>query len=242
MKAKAKAEDKAPSPLWMKIFAYLFVGVFSLTAIYMTYKVIDALVRTEQAKGWVQIEGTLIEQKLDIIEKTSTKIGDSSDPSQRLTATYTYTMDGQTYTGSQVDFSDGHADNFSSERKARQQEMLAATPLSVYVDPQHPAQSVIDRSLPSEQVLFFTFFLLFPCGFAVYIMIGTLMLPFKRWRKLTSPLSGIFHGGMAFWILVFHHDSYGFRGNLLLVLMSGLLLAGLYFLVRHDKLRDWPTD
>lgn len=225
---------------FLKLFAYIFIGVFSAAAIYMTYMVIGALADTSRARGWTQVEGTLVEQKLDVMEKTFRSAGDISAPSQRLTATYTYHFEGQPYQGSNVDFSEGHADNFSADRKAHQQQLLDATPLIVHVNPLNPAESVIDPSLPAERVLFCTFFLLFPCGFAVYVMIGTLLLPFKRWRKLTSPLSGIFHGGMAFWLLVFHHESYGIKGLTLLTLMSCLLFAGIYYLVRYDKLREWP--
>lgn len=229
--------DKARN-IFTKVIAYLFFSAFGAAAIFMTYAVIDALIDTNRAKNWIQVEGKLIEQRLDVTEKTFKSVNDFSAPSKRLTASYTYTVDENSFTGDQVDFSDGHADNFSSDRKEAQQKLLAQEPLIVYVNPENPAESVIDPSLPAEQVLFFTCFLLFPCGFAVMVIIGTLMLPFKRWRKLTTPLCGIFHGGMAFWVLIFHHASYGFLGNGLLLLMSGLLFAGLYYLVRHDKLNE----
>lgn len=224
----------------MRLVAIIFMGVFSAASIYMTYTVIHSIIMTERGRDWVPVTGTLNEQKLDTITKTFQSPNDFSAPSQRLTASYSYTVDGQTYQGTRIDFSDGQADNFSSERKSKQQELLSQVPLTVYINPQNPKESVIDPSLPAEQALFRTFFLLFPCGFAVYIMIATLMLPLKRWRKLSTPVTGIFLGGLAFWLLVFYHDSYGFKGLTLLTVMSGLLFAGIYYLVRHDKLKDWP--
>ncbi len=222
-----------PMPLWQKIIAGLFLCVFTAAAAHLTYSLARTLMKVEQARNWQMVSGQLEAQQLQVREKPSNAALDISEPTQSLTATYSYTVNGQTYHNSTIDFSVFSADNFSGKRKARQQHMLRQIPLHVYIDPAAPHNSVIDRSLPAESVLFCVFFILFPCGLAVLVVITLALYPFgKRAQTYAFPLAGLFHGGLALWVLINHFREYGLGGLTLLGLLSLLFVAGIYHLFK----------
>ena len=230
-----------PLRLWQKIIACIFVGVFTVAAVHLTYSLTRTLAQVEKSQDWQAVSGQLDTQNLEVRKRDGDSAFDLSQPMQSLTATYSYSVDGQTYKNSRIDFSVFSADNFSSKRKAHQQDLLRQTPLTIYVDPADPASSVIDRSLPAETVLFCVFFILFPCGFAVLIIVALALYPFgKRVQSFALPLCGIFHGGLALWVLINHHTAYGFGGLTLLGAISLLFALGVYHALKPSK--TLPND
>ena len=226
--APASETESPVKNFLMRVLAFLFIGIFAAAAIYLSYQLFMSIKNTRDATTWVTAEGQLLEQKLETIEDFNS-IHDVSAPKQYLKARYTYTYNGETYPGERIEFSAFSGDNFSQGRKSRQQDLLLAQPLVVYVNPNNPQESVIDPTLPAELALFITFFLVFPCGFATTSMISFLLWPVKAFRPFTIPVTGIMHGTPALYLLIFHHQSYGVLGALLLVAISCLLFLGLYF-------------
>lgn len=223
--------------------ALLFVGIFGVAAIYLSYTFVMMLIQVEQARTWQTVPGQLITQEMTVREKVSDAAIDLSEPMRSLKAQYKYTVDGIHYDGTRIDFNPHTADNFSGDRKARQQKLLIQNPLTVYIDPAHPERSVIDRSLPAENALFIVCFLFFPCGLAVLCMLSLLLNPFGQDVQMKAvPLTAIFNGGLALWLLVFHHSAYGFSGLTLLSVISLLFFAGAYFLFKRPVRIPPPID
>lgn len=211
-----------------KIVGFLFVAVFSAAAAWLSYGFVKMLVNVDRAQGWQQVEGHLVSQEI----VTSEGIGEDPD-THKLKALYRYKVAGQEYDGRRVEFSPLEGDNFSGGRRLRQMKMMRAEPLVVYVDPQDPLSSVIDRSLPAEAALFITFFLVFPCGFATLIVLSFLMYPVKPLRAYSGPLTGIWLGAPACYLLIRHLPDYGLVGAILLMLIASLSIFGVYFIARR---------
>lgn len=125
----------------------------------------------------------------------------------KLIIQYRYQFNGQTYQGDRPDFSMG-ADNFSGVRRSRQISDIQANQLKVFVDPQNPAESVMDRSLPIQQVAFVIFFLFFPCGLGTAFGWGLFLQAISRVTALNTdrwymPGLGLLHGLPALYPLIF---------------------------------------
>jgi hypothetical protein len=211
-----------------KIVACLFVAVFSVAAAWLTYGLVKMLVNVDRAQGWQQVEGKRVSHEI----VTSEGMGDHPD-TQRLTALYRYKVAGKEYDGARVEFSPLGGDNFSGDRRLRQVKLMQAEPLVVYVDPQDPLSSVIDRSLPAEAALFITFFLVFPCGFATLILFSFAMYPIKPLRAYSGPVVCIWLGAPACYLLIRHLHDYGPIGAVLLMLIASLSIFGVYFIARR---------
>ncbi len=211
-----------------KIVGFLFVAVFTAAAAWLTYGLVKMLVNVDRAQSWQKVEGQLVSQEIVTSEGT----GDDPD-THKLKALYRYTVAGKQYDGARVEFSPLGGDNFSGDRRLRQMKMMREEPLAVYVDPQDPLSSVIDRSLPAEAALFITFFLVFPCGFATLILFSFLLYPVKPLRAYSGPLTCIWLGAPACYLLARHLGDFGVFGVILLMLIAALAIFGVYFIVRR---------
>jgi hypothetical protein len=211
-----------------KIVGFLFVAVFSAAASWLTYGLVKMLVNVQRAQAWQQVEGQLLSQEI----VTSEGMGDDPD-THKLKALYRYKVAGRQYDGARVEFSPLDGDNFSGERRVRQMKMMRAEPLAVYVDPLDPLNAVIDRSLPAEAALFITFFLVFPCGFATLIVFSFMTYPIRPLRAYAGPLTCIWLGAPACYLLMRHLSDYGAVGAVLLILIANLSIFGVYFTARR---------
>lgn len=211
-----------------KIVGFLFVAVFSAAAAWLTYGLVKMLVNVDRAQEWQRVEGKSVSHEI----VTSEGMGEDPD-THRLKVLYRYKVAGVEYDGARVDFSPLDGDNFSGDRRLRQVKLMQAEPLVVYVDPQDPLGSVIDRSLPAETALFITFFLVFPCGFATLILFSFAMYPVKALRVYSGPLTFIWLGAPACYLLIRHLHDYGAIGAVLLMLIASLSIFGVYFMVRR---------
>lgn len=214
----------------IRIMAFIFVGVFASAAFYLYYTLVISIYNTERASQWVATPAKVLEY--DLAVSSSSMHNKTSSRTSRVTAKYTYTYSGQEYTGTVVDFTADHADNFAQERRADQMRMLAEGDITVYVNPENPDEAVVDRSLPAEKSLFTIVFLLFPCGFATMIIIFTVLYPVKLFYKYAPQVTLIFHATPAAWLLFNHSDAFGWRGMGTLMLISALIPLALYQWVR----------
>lgn len=211
-----------------KILMCLFVAIFAAASAYLYYGFGRMLLNVERARDWQAVEGRLIKQEIVTNEGT----GDDPD-THRLDALYRYTVAGVQHDGRGVDFSPLRSDNFSGDRRVRQQKMMRQDPLTVYVDPADPLNAVIDRSLPAEQSVFIAFFLLFPCGFATLVVISLLLYPIKPLRGYSGSLTGIVLGAPALWLLARYLPEFGVLGAIILMMVGTVGMAGLYFMGRR---------
>lgn len=209
-----------------KILGFLFVAVFAIAAAWLTYGLVRMLANVDRAQGWQKVDGHLVSQEIVTNEGT----GDDPD-THILNALYRYKVAGREYDGARVDFSPLGGDNFSGDRRLRQMKLMRDEPLAVYVDPQDPLSSVIDRSLPAETALFITFFLVFPCGIATLIIFSFLLYPIKPLRPYYGSLTGIWLGAPACYLLARHLGDYGAIGAVLLMAIATLAILGIYSLV-----------
>lgn len=210
----------------IRIMAFIFVGVFATAAFYLYYTLVISIYNTERAAQWVATPAKVLEY--DLVKSATQSSNLRADKSERVKAKYTYTYNGQEYTGTQVDFTADHADNFAQERRADQMRMLAEGDITVYVNPKNPSEAVVDRSLPAEKSLFTVIFLLFPCGFATMIIIYTVLYPVKLFYKYAPQVTLIFHATPAAWLLINHSDAFGWRGTGALIFISALIPWALY--------------
>lgn len=140
-------------------FAVLFVlmllvamVVFPAAGIYMTCRTAALLVEWRRAKGWVETPATINHLDLDVNR------GGDCDTYQ-VVCRYTYEFNGVTYTGDRVGLSGG-SDNIGTwqrdtyERLRRHYGGAESAPAACWVNPNDPAEAVLDRSLRWGMVVF----------------------------------------------------------------------------------------
>ena len=162
-----------------KIFLLLFALPFLGVGIWMTSSIGTDLADAWQMQHWTQVNAKLIEAGYE------THRGDDSD-TYNAYARYSYQVDGQAFTNDRVSISAG-ADNVGSYQKdignrlsgvmARRQSVV------VYVNPQDPADSIIDRN-PRWAFLGFKAIFMLVFGGA-----GLLMLVFGLRTRKSKELS-----------------------------------------------------
>jgi hypothetical protein len=125
---------------------------FPAMGIYMTYRTGALLVNWQRATSWVETPATIVDLDLDVSH------GDEST-TYCVACRYTYEFNGVTYTGDRVGLSSG-SDSIGSwhqetyNRLRRHYGGLESDPAKCWVNPAHPAEAVLDRSLRWGMVLF----------------------------------------------------------------------------------------
>jgi hypothetical protein len=151
--------------------------------------------------------------------KTSRSFGKTGPTIQeRLVASYPYTIGDRAHAGNRLDFSFG-SDNFGTSRRREQLAVLRSANVTVYVDPADPGQSVLDRRLPGEQVVFALIFLLFPCCIGTLAAIGLISsglskLECSAAERYAIPAAGLVHGLPALYPILFEPGRLGRAGCL----------------------------
>ncbi len=225
-----KNNPKQETPLHFKIIGGVIVVVFSLAAIYFGHLFITTLAATEKARNWQATPAKVVEYSL--VTSSPDVNMDHKDPKQRINAKYDYMYDGKPYQGTEVDFTRGHSDNFSQERRYQQMKILEKKDITVYVNPANPEESVVDRSLPAEKMLFSVVFFLFPCGLGTLVMVFGALYPIKPLYRYAAHIWGLLHGLPALWLMLFYSDLYGWKGLMLLGLLSALVPVSVYRAVK----------
>ena len=140
-----------------KFLGYLFFGVFAAAGIgIFVFGAIPMLSGTIKAASWEQIEADLIEYKLQTSHST-----DST--TYKATAKYSYYYLGQRYQSNRVSFNSG-SDNIGSYHHDMNAELAqisrSSSPLLIWVNPENPAEAVIDKGVRWGLFAFKSIFLL----------------------------------------------------------------------------------
>ena len=141
----------------MTLFALPFLGV----GVWMGWSMGSAIYDTLRMHDWVQVEARLLRGGY------TTHGGDDSDTYESY-AEYTYVVGGRSYTSDRVSVSGG-TDNIGSYHQDIGRELSGAIasgqPIRVWVNPDDPAEAVIDRGLRWGLIGFKSIFLLVFGGF-----------------------------------------------------------------------------
>jgi hypothetical protein len=201
-----------------------------------------------EARTWVAVPAEV--QNYDLRTNRSRSPGSAvTTVSERILAAYTYVFKDKTFNGNRVDFSFG-SDNFSGTRRREQLAALRSGSITVFVNPENPQDSVFDRSLPLDQVLFAIIFLLFPCGVGTAFSFGMLTaglakLGFTSLERYYLPLLGVLHSAPILYPLMYARESFGFGSWMILILFLALLafsLGSIWRRIQDPSLGapNWP--
>jgi hypothetical protein len=224
---------------------WLVALVFTIAAAFFVWFLGHTFSRHYEARTWAAVPAEV--QNYDLRTNRSRNPGSAvTTISERIIAAYTYTFTNKTFIGNRVDFSFG-SDNFSGTRRSEQLAALRSGKITVFVNAEDPQDSVIDRSLPLDQVLFAIIFLLFPCGVGTAFSFGMLTAGLTK-LGLTSleryylPLLGVLHSAPILYPLMYARESFGFGSWMILLLFVALLAISLRSILRRlqDPSRGAP--
>ena len=148
----------------VSVFGLPFFGV----GVWMLYTVSSALVDAGQMQDWVHVEASLTRGGYE------THRGDDSYTYEAY-AEYNYTFQDDTYTGNRVGLSGG-ADNIGDYQQDTGRNLSNALSrgdaILVYVDPNEPSSSIIDRGVRWGMIGFQSIFLFVFGGIGLAILIA----------------------------------------------------------------------
>ena len=139
-----------------KVLTTLFALPFAAVGLWAGYSVTSNVWDYWEMRSWAPVQAELLTAGY------SSHAGDDSTTYEAY-ATYRYRYAGQSYSGSRVGISGG-ADNIGSYQTDTGSRLSAAQsrgePITIYVDPQQPSSSIIDRDLRLGMIGFKSIFLL----------------------------------------------------------------------------------
>lgn len=218
---------RPPAQIWIG----LIIIIFSLAAVLVLKTLLEIYALHFSARHWEKIPAQVQTWNLKRISSGS---GRNHTTTEKLVVLYRYRYQGKSYTNDRLDLSLG-SDNFSGQRRAEQLARLRQPQVSVWVNPNNPQQSLLDRSLPAAQVSFLILFLFLPCGLGTICIFSGFI---KVWNYFSGrdhdrfliPLWGSFHGAVTFYPLLFAFQDLSFMQLLILIpfaLMGGWCLTEL---------------
>ena len=156
-----------------KRFLFLFALPFAGFGSWMAYSIGSECFEAVAMRDWQPVSATLLTAGY------STHRGDDST-SYKAYATYEYRYGGTRYQGSRVGLSSG-SDNIGDYQQDTGNALAAALargePVTVYVDPEQPFESIIDRSPRWGLMAFKSVFVLLFGGFGYALLIGSFLAP-----------------------------------------------------------------
>jgi hypothetical protein len=163
-----------------KIFVSLFALPFFLVGVWMLWSVSNTLFAAWQMDSWVQTEARLSRGGYE------THRGDDSDTHEAF-AQYRYTYAGQQHEGDRVSISSG-ADNIGNYHQDIGYKLKSAAasgdPILVYVDPDEPSHSIIDRGVRWGLLGFKSIFLFVFGGVGLGLLIAAWKAPKEKDQTL----------------------------------------------------------
>lgn len=223
-------QPSQPSHFLIKLMHSFIVLVFSLAAAFLIGGLGHTYYLHATSAHWLQVPAQLVDW--DLQRRSTSRVQQT-----KLVVTYAYQFQGQTYQGQRLDFSLG-ADNFSGARRSRQLKALKSDDLKVYLNPAKPSESVLDRSLPAQQVAFATFFLFFPCGLGTVAILGFGLHAFSKVTGIVTdrwymPVLGTLHGLPVLYPFLFARSELSPGSSLVLAGFGILLLISLTEIIRR---------
>jgi len=162
-----------------KIFTSVFCSLFLFAGVgFFVFITIPTLSSWSAAKDWVETPAQLISQRLETSH-------DDDSTTYQATASFEYYFAGAQYQGNRVSLSSG-SDNIGSYQQdmARKLAGIEASGggFNVWVDPNNPANSIIDRELRVPLLLFESmFFLIFSA-----VGLGGIIFSFRHAKNTRS--------------------------------------------------------
>jgi len=197
-----------------RIFVSLFAMPFAAVGAWMLWSVGNTFHDAWRMQDWVQVEAELLDAGY---ERHS---GDDSDTFEAY-ARYAYSFHGRHYFGDRVSLSGG-ADNIGDYQEELGRNLQAAhgngQHILVYVDPQQPADAVIDRGVRWGLVGFKSIFILVFGGVGFGLLIAAWRAP--REKERTDPV----YAGRP-WLLNDDWQSPAIRSNAKAALWAAWMFA-----------------
>ncbi|MGI9270639.1 MAG: DUF3592 domain-containing protein, partial [Woeseiaceae bacterium] len=163
-----------------RILVSLFALPFFSVGIWMLWSVSSTLVSAWQMDGWMQVEASLTTGGY------TTHSGDDSD-THRAFASYDYKIGGKQYSGDRVSISGG-ADNVGSYQedigRNLQSAQASGDMIMIYVDPDDPTASIIDRGVRWGLLGFKSIFLFVFGGVGLGLLIAAWKAPTEKDQAL----------------------------------------------------------
>jgi len=165
-----------------KIFISLFALPFFGIGVWMLWSVSTTFVDAWQMDNWVQTEARLTRGGYE------SHSGDDSVTYEAF-ASYTYIYEGRQYSGERVSLSGG-ADNIGSYQqdigRNLQNALTSAEPMLVFVNPENPAESIIDRGVRWGLIGFKSIFLFVFGGVGLGLLIAAWRAPKEKDNTLAK--------------------------------------------------------
>lgn len=170
-----------PSTPKEKILITLFALVFALA--FTAGGVMGGLLPLyKQLSGWwlaqsyIPVSASVVSAELETVQGKKTQ-------TYRARATFQYEYQGQSYTSYRVNFFDSGSDNIGSYQEDTYRQLSRArdnaSPVTVWLDPEHPEQAVYDRTIRWMKMVFWIpFATLFPA-----VGLGAWWVIWRVWRK-----------------------------------------------------------
>ena len=146
-----------------KYFGLIFCGLFAAVGIGMfAFKAMPMVVDWVKVHSWQSVQAKLIDHSLAYSR------GSEGGTTYKAKATYEYYYNNQKYTGKRVGIGGG-SDNIGSYHQDMQRKLsrIGNKPMTVWVNPNDPTQSIIDRSFRFGLLAFYFVFVLVFGGFGL---------------------------------------------------------------------------
>lgn len=147
------------------------VGILLLIpTIFFFYNGFNVISGVIQSKNWKEVNAEVLNYEIIKSRKKTSNIA--------IKANYKYEINNQVYTNSKIDFS-FISININKKRINKQIEYIQNKNIKIYVNPKNPEESVIDRSIPIEELNFTTIFLA-TIGFLGFSWLFGIITNFKK--------------------------------------------------------------
>ncbi|MBT8098320.1 MAG: DUF3592 domain-containing protein, partial [Gammaproteobacteria bacterium] len=163
-----------------KLLATLFALPFFGVGVWMLWSISSTLYDAQQMQDWVPVQAELLSAGYE------TSSGDDAD-TYRAYADYRYVYDGVRYTGSRVSISRG-GDNIGDYQRDLGNRLANArarnAAITVYVSPDEPAESIVDRTVRWGLLGFKSIFVFVFGGVGLGLLIFTWRAPREKDESL----------------------------------------------------------
>ena len=203
-----------------KIFGSLFALLFFGVGVWMLWSISDGFIESFHMQSWVQVEAQLLRGGYD------THSGDDSNTYEAF-AKYRYTYLGDSFVGTRVSLGSG-ADNIGDYQVDIGRNLSSAhasgETILVFVDPDNPAEAVIDRGVRWGMVGFKSIFLFVFGGFGLGLLV-------VMWRARTEQdKSGAEHADSP-WLLNDAWQTATIRSSSRSAMIGAWIFAGIWNLI-----------
>lgn len=147
------------------------VGLLLLIpTIFIFYNGMNIISGLYKSQNWVETEAKVLNFEVIKSRKKTSNIG--------INANYIYIFNNKSYTNSKIDFSLIKI-NINKKRINKQIKNIEQESIKIYVNPENPQESIMDKSIPEEELNFTTIFLA-TIGFFGFSWLFGIITNFKK--------------------------------------------------------------